>query len=51
MEQWDLVYQVMGDYHVLKNFNGCPVRIFLTELKSGRFELHYISMPLDYFRK
>ena len=47
----DLAYQVMGDYHVLKTFSGCPVHIFLKELKSGRFELHYISMSLDYFRK
>jgi len=45
----DLAYQVMGDYHVLKNFNGCLLHIFLKELKSGAFELHYILMPLDSF--
>ena len=47
----DLAYQIIGDYLVLKNFNGCPVHIFLKEVKSGRFELHYISMPHEYFRK
>lgn len=53
---WDgtignLAYEVIEDYHVLKNFNECPVRVFLKETELGSFELHYISIPVGYFLK